>query len=400
MVEIISLDHNGRGIGYINNKVIFVENTIPGDIVDIEVIKDKKKYSEGKAIRFIKKSPNRIENPCPYFNDCGGCDLLNIGYNDQLIFKQNKIKNIISKYLDSSIKINNIVECDNNFFYRNKTTFHVNENIGFYKNKTYNIVPVDNCLISSKIINKSISYLKQLDLSKIKNIICRASDNQLMIIIETEYMDLDISPIKSIASSIYLKNNNNYFHIYKNKYIEEKIGNYKYLISPDSFFQVNINICYKLYSKINEYVGTNKNVLDLYCGTGSISIFVNKQNNVLGVEINENSIKDAIRNSKINNINNINFICGDSGSIIKETSFNPDVIIVDPPRSGLNKQTILNIINLNAEKIIYVSCDPMTFVRDLNLLNEKYEIKEITPFDMFPNTKHVESLALLKLKTK
>ena len=152
------------------------------------------------------------------------------------------------------------------------------------------------------------------------------------------------------------------------------------------------------YSKIKEYVGTNNNVLDLYCGTGSISIFVSENNNVLGVEINKYAIEDAKENAKLNNIKNINFICGESGKELENIKFNPDVVIVDPPRSGLSKDAIKNILKINTNKLIYVSCDPMTFVRDLSMLNEKYEIVEITPFDMFPNTKHVECLCLLTLK--
>lgn len=397
MIEITSLDHSGKGIGKLNNKIVFVENALPGEIVDIKILKDKKNYMEASTNKIIKKANNRIESACPYFSKCGGCDLLHIDYNDSLKFKQEKIKNIIKRYLNKDIKINEIVKSDNNFYYRNKTTFQVKESIGFYKNKTYDIISIDNCLISSKLINNSIKYLRELDLSKINKITCRSSDNELMIIIESNN-DIDITKLKEIATSIYIKKNNEYNLVYGNKYITEYIGDFKYLVSPDSFFQINLNVCLKLYSKIKEYVGNNKNVLDLYCGTGSISIFVSENNNVLGIEINEFAIKDAKENAKINNIKNIDFLCGESGKKLNDIKFNPDVIIVDPPRSGLNKETINNIFKFNANKIIYVSCDPMTLVRDLNLLNEKYDIIELTPYDMFPNTKHVENLCVLEIK--
>ena len=397
MIEITSLDHSGKGIGKLNNKVVFVENALPGEIVDIKILKDKKNYMEASVNKIIKKADNRIESICPYFSKCGGCDLLHINYNDSLRFKQDKIENIIKRYLNKSIKINEIVKSDNNFYYRNKTTFQVKESIGFYKNKSYDIIPIDNCLISCKLINDSIKYLKKLDLNKINKITCRSSENELMIIIESNN-DIDIANLKEIATSIYIKNNNDYNLVYGNKYITEYIGDYKYLVSPDSFFQINLNVCLKLYSKIKEYVGNNKNILDLYCGTGSIGIFVSENNNVLGIEINEFAIKDAKENAKLNNIKNIDFLCGESGKKLNDIKFNPDVIIVDPPRSGLNKETINNIFKFNANKIIYVSCDPMTLVRDLNLLNEKYDIIELTPYDMFPNTKHVENLVLLNKK--
>lgn len=395
MIEITSLDHNGRGIGKLNNKIVFVENALPGEIVDITILKEKKKYIEARVNNFIKKSEKRIESACPYFGKCGGCDLLHLSYEDTLKFKEDKIKNIVNRYLDSKIKINNIVPCGNNFYYRNKTTFQVKNCIGFYKNNTYDIIKTDKCLISSELINNSIDYLKKLDLKYINKIVCRSSVDELMIVLETSNTDLDITPLKEIATSIYIKNNNKYNLVYGKKYITEKLGNYKYLVSPDSFFQININTCFKLYSKIKEYIKTNKNVLDLYCGTGSIGIFVSENNNVLGIEVNEYAIKDAIDNAKLNNIKNIDFICGESGKTLNNIKFKPDVIIVDPPRAGLSKEAIDNIFKLNSKELIYVSCDPMTLVRDLNLLNKKYEIIELTPYDMFPNTKHVECLTYM-----
>lgn len=395
MIEITSLDHNGRGIGKLNNKIVFVENALPGEIVDITILKEKKKYIEARVNNFIKKSEKRIESVCPYFAECGGCDLLHLNYEDTLKFKEDKIKNIVNRYLDNKIKINNIVPCDNSFYYRNKTTFQVKNCIGFYKNNTYDIIKTDKCLISSKSINDSIEYLKKLDLKYINKIVCRSSVDELMIVLETSNTDLDITPLKEIATSIYIKNNNKYNLVYGKKYITEKLGNYKYLVSPDSFFQININTCFKLYSKIKEYVKTNKNVLDLYCGTGSIGIFVSENNNVLGIEVNEYAIKDAFDNAKLNNIKNINFICGESGKTLNNIKFKPDAIIVDPPRAGLTKEAIDNIFKLNPKELIYVSCDPMTLVRDLNLLNKKYEIIELTPYDMFPNTKHVECLTYM-----
>jgi len=397
MIKIDSLDHLGRGIAKIDGKITFVENALPNEIVEIKTEKIKKKYIESSVLKYIKKANNRVEVNCPYYDYCGGCNIMHLSYDDQLKFKQEKIENIIYKYLNSGIKINNIIKSDISENYRNKVTFQVKQNIGFYNKNTYNIINIDNCLISNQLINNSIEYLKKLNLKNINKIICRTGLNELMIIIETNKRDLNIDCIKNIAQSIYFKINNEYIHIYGNKNIYEKLDNYKYIISPDSFFQVNINTCLKLYKKIKEYVGINKNVLDLYCGTGSIGIFVNANNNVIGIDINESAIDDAIVNKKTNNLENIKFLCGDSGKKLKELNFNPDVIIVDPPRNGLNKETIDNILKFKAKEIIYVSCDPMTMVRDLKILNLYYNIKEITPFDMFPNTHHVECLTYLKM---
>lgn len=390
MIKIESLDHNGRGIGKLNNKIVFVSNALPGEIVEIKSIKEKKNYIEAEIINYIKKSDKRIDSKCPYYNECGGCDLLHLSYTDQLEFKKNKVINIINKYLNSNIKVNDIIKSDNVLNYRNKVTFHVNNNIGFFKDKTNDIISISECLLINNKINDSIKYIKKLDLKNINEIVCRIGSNKLMIIIDSK-KDIDISPIQNIADSIYINNK----LVYGDTNIYNTIGDYKYIISPNSFFQINDNVCKKLYDKINNETKDSKNVLDLYCGTGTIGIYISKNKNVLGIEINESAIMNAKENKKINNIKNIDFICGDSGKKSKNLNFKPDTIIVDPPRSGLDNTTINNLITMAPNKIIYVSCDPMTLVRDLKILNAKYNIIEITPFDMFPQTKHVECLTTL-----
>lgn len=398
MLKIEKLDHNGRGITKLDNKTVFVKNALPNEIVEIKIKKEKKKYIEADVVKYISTSKDRINPKCPYYDHCGGCNIMHLSYENQLKFKQDKIENIINRFLNIKTKLNNIVGSDTNEIYRNKTTFQIKEKLGFYNNDSYDIVSVDNCIISNSLINNCIKYLEELNLSDITKITCRTASNELMVIIETLNENLDINSLKNIATSIYLKKNDNYIHIYGKEYIYETLGNYKFKISPESFFQININTCLKLYNKIKEYVGTNKKIIDLYCGTGSIGIFVSKNNTVIGIEISESAFKDAEENKNINNIDNINFLCGDSGKKLNDLKFKPDVIIVDPPRSGLNKETIDNILKFNANEIIYVSCDPMTLVRDLNILNKYYNIKEITPFDMFPNTHHIENIAYLTKK--
>ena len=390
MIKIESLDHNGRGIAKLNNKVVFVNNALPGEIVEIRIISEKKNYIEAEVVKYIEKSKDRIDSICPYYSECGGCDILHMNYKDQLKFKQEKIENIINKYLNTNIKINPIVKCDNEFNYRNKVTFHVNNKIGFFKNKTNDIVKIENCPLVDKKINDSISYLNKLDLNNIDQITCRIGMDKLMIIISSK-KEIDIKPIQNIADSIYINDE----LVYGEKNIYNTIGEYKYIISPNSFFQINNNTCKKLYDKIKEETKNSKNVLDLYCGTGSIGIYISENKNVLGIEINESAIENANTNKVINKLENISFICGDSGKKSTNLSFNPDTIIVDPPRSGLDSTTIKNLVSMNPNKIIYVSCDPMTLVRDLNELSNYYNINEITPFDMFPQTKHVESLCIL-----
>ena len=397
MHKINSLDHYGRGI-IKNEKIIFVDNALPNEIVDIKIKKENKKYLEANVSKYIKKSNDRVSVKCPYYNECGGCNIMHLSYDNQLKFKQEKTNNIISKYFKNNIKINKIVKSDIVLNYRNKVEFQVKEKIGFYKKNSYDLVNIDKCIISNDLINDSIKYLEKLDLNKINRITCRTGLNDLMIIIETNDKKLNIDALKNIAQSIYLKVNNEYIHVFGNKNIYEKLENYEYIISPESFFQINVDVCTKLYKKIKQYIGKNKKVLDLYCGTGSIGIFISNDNEVIGIEKNKFAIMDANKNKELNKTSNTKFICGDSGKTLIDLNFKPDIIIVDPPRSGLNKETVNNILKFKVEEIIYVSCDQMTLMRDLNMLNEFYDIVELTPFDMFPNTYHIESLTYLKRK--
>ena len=403
MTKIERLDHQGRGIAYIDDKITFVENALPGEEVLIKITNSKKKYNEGIVEKYIQKSEKRVDNVCPFYESCGGCNILHMSYNDQLEYKENKIKDIMKKYANID-KISKIIKCDKQFNYRNKVTLKVENNIiGYYEKKSYNLVNIDKCLIIDNEFNKIINDLKKFNLENIYEIMIRNidSDNTAL----TLYLQKDTN---CIQIDEYCKKNNIILNkIVKNKdfkcneksKIIGKLGNFKFIISPLSFFQVNTDQTIKLYDKISELLEPNKddNLLDLYCGTGTIGIYVaNKVNKVLGVEIVKDAIHDANINKKINNINNINFICGNTEKIIKDVKEKYNAIIVDPPRAGLTESIIRDIFRINPDKIVYVSCDPITLARDLKLLQENYEVLDVVPVDMFPNTYHVETVCKLK----
>lgn len=235
-----------------------------------------------------------------------------------------------------------------------------------------------------------------MDLNNIYQIVIRCSKNldEKMVIFKGN-LNIDISLLKNHVDSI-VSYDKEYKVLYGNGYIVDKIGDYSFIISPDSFFQVNTNGAYNLYSKVLEYVEKSNYLLDLYCGTGTIGIFLSSVcNKVLGVEINKYAIEDANKNKELNRIKNIDFICRDTSLFNEINDF--DTVVVDPPRSGLDKNTINYLLNLKPNKIVYVSCDPVTLARDLNLLNEKYDCIGITPVDMFSRTYHVECVCLLEL---
>ena len=209
MFNIEKFDHEGRGITNIDNKIIFVEKALPNEIVDIEITEDYKNYSIAKIKNIIKKSPDRIESICPYYNECGGCDLLHLNYKLQTKFKLDKIKNIIEKNLDDKISIKDIITCKDNYCYRNKVTFHVNGDIGFFNKQSNKLVPISKCVCISNLINAEIINFKKLDLEEINQIICRVGNNKLMVVIDTNNSNLDISCIKHIPV-IYIYHNNKY----------------------------------------------------------------------------------------------------------------------------------------------------------------------------------------------
>ena len=236
-----------------------------------------------------------------------------------------------------------------------------------------------------------------------EKIIIKASKNtdDLMLTFDGSNIDKEkiIDVFKNKVTSIMLKKDNNYSLVYGKDYIIEKLGNLKFMISADSFFQVNTNQAEVLFNKVLEYadLSIDDYLLDLYCGTGTISLYLsNYVHKVLGIEINKYAIQNALKNKELNNINNAEFICSDVSKLVNSIDFKPTAIVVDPPRSGLDKVTINYILNSKTKKVIYVSCDPITLARDLSLLNQKYEVKKITPVDMFPNTHHCESITVLE----
>lgn len=397
--KIERLDDFGYGITYVDEKICFVKNALKEEEVDILVTVEKSKYKEGVVKKYIKKSPDRVEVKCPYYNDCGGCNIMHTNYVSQLKFKKEKIKSILSRYA----KINNVISeiiKTNEFFYRNKVTLKVKDGkIGYFKDKSYELVNIDNCLICEDKINEVINRLNNIDLKGINEIVIRRNykDEILLYLMgNVENFD-DILNNLDICDNIVVSNYKIVTKIKGNDYFLDKIGDYLFRVSYNSFFQVNSNGVKFLYDKVSEYASLTKkeNVLDLYCGTGTIGIYLSKNaKKVIGIEINQNAVNDANYNKKLNNIKNIEFICKDV-SLIKEKYKNIDLVVVDPPRSGLKGESIYNVLDINPKKIIYVSCDPVTLARDLKILKTKYNIKEVTLVDMFPNTYHVECVCLL-----
>ena len=395
-VKIERLDDFGRGIAKINDKLCFISNALPLEECEIEIINNKKNYSEGQVTNLIKESNYRTMPLCPYYETCGGCHLMHYDRQSELIYKEEKLHDIVKKF-DKLDKINlKDIVYGNEYYYRNKITLHKdNKKLGLYKEKTNEVIEIDECLITSKLINDIIPRLKSVN--GIEEVIIKSTSlNETMLVITGK---VDIDSLKkdfNDITSIYVNNK----LISGKEYIEEKINDLFFYVYPNSFFQVNYEMMKTMYNKVIDFYkeNTDLNVLDLYCGTGTIGMLVSKYcKSVIGVEVNNDAINSANKCKEVNNIKNIEFYLGKVEDKIDDFK-NIDSIIIDPPRSGLDKHTISSILKINPNSIIYISCDPITLARDLEILKDNYDIITITPIDMFPNTYHIESITILKNK--
>lgn len=400
--KIEKLDHFGRGIIKQEKNIIFVENTLPEDVVDIKITKNKKNIKEAEVIKYISRSNSYKDSECPYSNICGGCNIINLLYNEQLSYKKTKVQELINKMLKIDIKVNEIISSYQDYNYRNKITMHSNNNLlGLYKKKSNDLIEINECKLVHHNINeilKRIKIYQEKNKCQINDLIIKTTSlNESMISI---YGSMDYEHFKNEFKDIKVIIINNQI-ITKDKYIKEKLFDKEFYISNHSFFQVNMHTTELLYKKVIDLIkDKNYNTcLDLYCGTGTITILVSDYiGKVFGIEVVDDAIKDANKNKELNNKNNIEFILGKTEEHIYKFK-DIDLIIVDPPREGLDKITKENIKRINPKTLIYVSCEPSTLMRDLGELKELYDIKEISACDMFPNTYHVETIAYLEKKT-
>lgn len=386
-VTINDEDEIGNGITRIDNFVVFVPYALKNEKVSIRITKINKRFATGKIEKIITKSDRRECVKCKSFNECGGCSFLHLSFFEE---KKKKI-DFINKLFNTDIKK---ILTNNEYNYRNKATFHVKDGkVGYYSENTNDLVEFDYCLLLDNRINEIYNTLKNMKLCDISEVVIRTSKSSVMVIFKGEIEEFDYEDlVNSIKiDSIYLNNK----LIYGSAYIIEELGSIKYSIYPNAFFQVNTENMKIMYDKVKEYAGSGDKLLDLYCGTGTIGIYL-KDNfrEVTGIEVNKEAILNANINRGLNNLTGINFICGDA-SIAKNNNY--DVIVVDPPRSGLSKKVIDFLNKSNAKTIVYVSCNPKTLKRDLDLL-DKYNMTKLECINMFNKTKHCEVITSLERK--
>ena len=384
------LGMNGEGIAHENKKAVFVPFYLPGEVVE-----------NGEL---LKKSEFRITPVCPYFKTCGGCHLQHLKYEETLKFKEDKIKNIFKKF---KIKVK-VLPCEPSpkiYNYRNKLTLKCDgEKLGLYKINTHEVVDITECKISSNEINRAIKIIREINLNNVREIILQNYLNNILItfkIIDKNYNN--IIPLKDKLKEfqgygIFVEYKNNTIFQTGEKYILKEEFNIKYPFTNNSFYQVNDEVKNIIYSDILANISTSDKVLDAYSGSGLLSAcMARKAKLVTGVEIVPSATQNANKLKELNDLKNLQNINGDFvKEIIYKINFN--VCVLDPPRAGVNREAIELIMKKRPQKVIYLSCNPATLARDLCLFCERYNISSLKPYDMFPNTHHVETLAVLELK--
>lgn len=394
LVKIEKLDNFGRGITYIDGKITFVYNALPYEEVDIEITKNNKKYFEARVLKYISKSFDRCSNDCPKSDLCGGCNLRHVDFDFENKFKEKKVRDIMMKFAGVNSDVINPICYSSMNNYRNKVILHgKNGKLGLYRSDSNDVVPIDECLILNNRINDIIKIVNRIN-KNIEEAIIKTSNDLEKCLVSIKGEVSDINELINVCDVLILNGK----FLTKEKNIITSIGKKKYYQSCDSFFQVNTTLTELLYDKVYECLEkyNNSNVLDLYCGTGTIGIYVSDLcYNIVGVDYNKSNIDDANMNKKLNNVNNISFICDKVENRIDEFK-NIDVVIVDPPRAGLDPKTIKYLISIAPEAIIYVSCDPVTLARDIKNLSDSFDAISITPFNMFSRTYHCESITVLE----
>lgn len=447
LLKIEDMGVNGEGIGHVEGIALFVKDAIIGDIVRAKVMKMQKNYGFAKLMEVVESSKDRVPLRCKVGRSCGGCQIQEMEYQAQLRFKERKVRNNLERIgkIDFSAEhapvFHKCIGMENPWNYRNKAQFPVGKSkdgriiAGFYAGRTHSIIECEDCAIgieeNKEILRLVTEHMKQYGLQPydekthrgvIRHVLIRkgfrTGEIMVCLIINGDRLKgardlaqklMEIPGMTSISFNINKENTNKILgdkvvNIFGEGYISDYIGDVKFQISPLSFYQVNPVQTQKLYETALKYAGLTgkENVFDLYCGVGTISLFLaGKAKKVIGVEVVEQAVKDARVNAKINRIKNAEFYSGTAESVVPslyQRGMTADVVVVDPPRRGCEKGLLDTIVQMRPERIVYVSCDSATLARDLKILTEnEYQVKEVQPVDMFPNCEDIETVCLLCL---
>lgn len=415
LVSIRNIGIYGEGVGDFEGFTIFVEGALPEEVVSVRVHEVRKNFARGKILSFEKKSPDRIKPPCPVFGRCGGCQLQHLSYEKQLSVKRERVRDSLQRIGKLNVEVNPCIPSPNPFSYRNKIQLPVeNGRYGLYAFNSHDLVEVDHCLIHCPLGEKVFKHVRQFEIPGLRHLLIKTAVNtsQALVIFVTEEeiahataekILSSLPEIKGIVQNIPTQTGNVILGqtsrtLAGHPFIEDKICGLTFKVSPASFFQVNPPQAENLYLKTLEAcaLSGSETVLDAYCGVGTLSLILAPHaKHVLGVECVAEAIADAKENAQINHLDNVQFHTAQAEDFISTLS-TLDVAILNPPRKGCDPHFLEKLAQLKPSRIAYISCDPATLARDLAYLNTRgYQVMLVQPFDMFPQTIHVETLVMM-----
>ena len=442
--------YGGRGVARVNGFVLFVRGAMPGDRIKAQIIRKKKGYAEAKMAELLEPSPDRVRAPCPYSGYCGGCQWQHVRYDRQLEYKKGHIREAM-RHIGAlrDVCVHDVIPSEKQFAYRNKMEFSFSDRrwllphemdgrevetgfaLGLHVPGTYyKVIDIDACLLQhetgNRVLRQVKKYVRDCDVPvyglkshegfwRFLTVRYSSAFDEWMVNVVTseerrelveplsERLCRQIPNIKTVVNNINTRRaavavGDREIILRGMGYIRDRIGPFTFQISANSFFQTNSLGAERLYRKVMEYAELkgSETVLDLYCGTGTIPIFLsNGAKAVIGMEIAESAVVDAQKNCRSNGVHNCRFILGDIRENISDLKLKPDVLVIDPPRAGMHKDVLAKVMELSTERIVYISCNPATLARDLGLMSQDYEVVEIQPVDMFPHTYHIEAIAKL-----
>lgn len=450
-LEIDKMAYGGQGVGKVDGFVVFVRGAVPGDKLRARIFKKKRAYAHAVITELISPSPDRVQAPCPYSGHCGGCQWQHVRYERQLAYKKEHVKESVHHIAGlKQVVVHDTIPSEDQFHYRNKMEFSFSDRrwllpeemykreaedgfaLGLHVPGTFNkVIDIESCLLQRETGNQILQEVKRLVKESQVPVYglkshegfwryltvrhSRAMDEWMVNLVTSkarpeitqalsESLCAKIGSIKTVVNNINARQASIAVGereiVLKGKgHIEDRIGAFHFRISANSFFQTNTMAAHKLYQKVLDFaeLAGGERVLDLYSGTGTIPVFLaQRAEAVTGIEISESAVRDARRNCEANRIDNCRFICGDIREALQGLGHRPDVLIIDPPRAGMHKDVLAQVLELSPEKIIYVSCNPSTLARDLGEMMQDYSVVEIQPVDMFPHTYHIEAVGKLR----
>ncbi len=450
-LDITDIAFGGKGLARVNNFAVFVDQAVPRDRVIARIIKKKKRHAEARIVEILEPSPHRITPKCRYSGFCGGCKWQGIEYDKQLEYKRNHVSESIERIgMIKDVMVRPVISSEKIFGYRNKMEFSCSDRrwllpeemgvegmdtgfaLGLHVPGTfYKVLDTEKCFLhpdmGNRILDDVRTFIRKSNIPVYglrshegfwRFVMLRhsAGYDQWMVNIITASEDIEaVRPlgdmllkkypeIVSVVNNITSRKAGIAIGEYEvllggEPYIKDKIGKYEFKISANSFFQTNTAGAQKLYQAVKEYVSPagNEMVVDLYSGTGTIPIWISDSvKQVIGIEINQDAVADAEKNCRDNGVSNCRFIAGDIRDKLIKITDRPDVMIIDPPRDGMHKDVVKRVLEIMPGKIVYVSCNPSTLARDLNMMNDKFRVVEIQPIDMFPHTPHIEAVAAIE----